>query len=116
MEEIAVKTHLIIKDIQEEYNINWCGKIMDSKPMIKNGLPVFIIISSAGRFELNCIDINYIEKCAKRAAVPHGRGAISSDKSYIYILEEDENEKLLGIVTHNRIKKYAPMYDKVGWK
>ena len=49
MEEVAVKTHLIITDIHEEYHMNWCGKIFDAKPKLKNGLPIFTIIGSQGR-------------------------------------------------------------------
>lgn len=116
MEEILVKTHLIIKNIQDEYSINWCGRIIDSKPKIKHGLPVFVIVGRDGRYELSSADMRYIEESAKNAAKPRGREAITSGKSYIYILEEDDSERLLGIVTHNRIKHYAPMYDKVGWK
>ena len=37
MEEVAVKTHLIITDIHEEYHMNWCGKIFDTNPKLKIG-------------------------------------------------------------------------------
>lgn len=116
MKEVALKTHLIITDIQDEYSIEWCGKFKDAKPMIKNDLPVFIVVGSEGRFELNCLDMKFIEDCAKSAAKPKGRESFTSDQAYIYLLEEDENETLIGIVTHSRIKKYAPMFDKVGWR
>ena len=117
MQEIMVKTHLIIKDIHEEYHMNWCGKLFDAKPALnENGMPTFIIVGSQSRIELNTIDINYLERCAKKLTSPKGRGAVSTDKAYIYIKEIDGNEKLLGILTHKRVKTFAPMYDKVGYK
>ena len=117
MQEIMIKTHLIIKDIQNEYHMNWCGKLFDAKPALnENGMPTFIIISSQSRIELNTIDINYLERCAKKLTFPKGRDAVSVDKAYIYIKEVGGNEKLLGILTHNHVKSFAPMYDKVGYK
>ena len=65
MQEIPIKTHLIIKDIHDEYNIDWFGKIKDTKPLIKNGKPIFIIISRDCRTELNTINIKEIERVAK---------------------------------------------------
>ena len=117
MEEVAVKTHLIITDIHEEYHMNWCGKLFDAKPALnENGMPTFVIIGSQSRMEINTIDINYLERCAKKLTSPKGRGAISVDKAYVYIKEVGGNEKLLGILTHKRVKTFAPMYDKVGYK
>ena len=117
MQKIMVKTHLIIKDIQNEYHMNWCGKLFDAKPALnENGMPTFVIIGSQSRMEINTIDINYLERCAKKLTSPKGRGAISVDKAYIYIKEVGGNEKLLGILTHKRVKTFAPMYDKVGYK
>ena len=116
MQEIAIKTHLIITDIHEEYHMNWCGKLFDTKPVLdKKGLPMFIIIGGESRIEVSTIDINYLEKCAKLLTHPKGRSAISVDKAYIYIKETNGNEKLLGILTHKRIKNFAPMYDKIGY-
>ena len=37
MEEVMVKTHLIITGIHDEYHMNWCGKIAEAKPLLKNG-------------------------------------------------------------------------------
>ena len=117
MQEIMVKTHLIIKDIQNEYHMNWCGKLSDAKPALnENGMPTFVIIGSQSRMEINTIDINYLERCAKKLTFPKGRDAVSVDKAYIYIKEVGGNEKLLGILTHKRVKTFAPMYDKVGYK
>ena len=117
MQEIMIKTHLIIKDIHEEYDMNWCGKLFDAKPALnENGMPNFVIIGSKSRMEINTIDINYLERCAKKLTSPKGRGAVSTDKAYVYIKEVGGNEKLLGILTHKRVKTFAPMYDKVGYR
>ena len=116
MEEVLIKTHLIITDIHDEYRIKWVGKILDTKPKIKNGKPVFVVIGGGGRIELNTTDMGMIERCAKRLTRPRGRGAVSTDSARIFIQEEDDNEKLMGVVIHDRIKNFAPMYDKVGWR
>lgn len=116
MEEVLVKTHLIVKDVHDEYYINWCGKILDAKPKFKNDRPIFVIVSSGGRMELNTTDMKKIEKCAKMLTRPKGRSAVSTDTARIFIVEEDDNEMLLGVVTHDHIKTFAPMYDKVGYR
>ena len=51
MEEVSIKTHLIVTDIHEEYHIDWCGKIMDTDPKFKNNKPIFIIVGSQSRIE-----------------------------------------------------------------
>ena len=116
MAEVLVKKHLIVTDIHEEYNINWSGKILDAKPKFKNNKPVFVVVSTGGRIELNTVDMGRVEECAKLLTVPKGRQAITTDKAYIYIVEENDNEMLLGTLTHNHIKSYAPMFDKVGYE
>ena len=83
MEEISVKTHLIITDIHDEYHMNWCGKIANAKPLLKNGLPLFIIIGSTGRLELNTIDMKHLEKSAKLLTRPKGRSAVTKDTALI---------------------------------
>lgn len=115
MEERLVKTHLIITDIHNEYHMNWCGKIAEAKPQLQHGLPVFVIIGSEKRLEINSIDMKYIEHCAKLLTRPKGRSAVSIDTARIYIKEVDGNEMLLGIMTHKNIKTFAPMFDKVGY-
>lgn len=116
MAEVLVKTHLIVTDIHEEYNINWSGKILDAKPKFKNNKPVFVVVSTGGRIELNTVDMGRVEECAKLLTVPKGRQAITTDKAYIYIVEENDNEMLLGTLTHNHVKSYAPMFDKIGYE
>ena len=112
MSEVKLKTHLIVTDVHDEYKVKWYGKLIDVKPLIKNGLPVFVIIGSDYRLELNTIDINYIEKCAKKMCHPRGRASITSDSTRIYIVEEDETETLMGEVIDTHIKQYQQMYDK----
>ena len=116
MEEVLIKSHLIVKNVHEEYSVRWVGKILDTKPKFKNNKPIFVIVGGKGRMELNTTDMARIEKCAKLCTKPHGREAVTTDTARIFIIEEDGNEKLLGILTHNHVKTYAPMYDRVGWE
>ena len=117
IEEINIKSHLIVTDVHEEYSIKWCGKIKDTKPIFKNGKPIFVVVGTKGRIELNTTDMKRIENCAKLLTRPKGRSAITTDTARIYIKEEDEEEDdketLLGVLTHNHVKTYAQMYDKV---
>ena len=116
MGEVLVKTHLIITDIHDEYHMNWCGKIANAEPLLQNGLPVFIIIGTRGRIELNTIDMKHIEDTAKLLTRPKGRSAITSDTSRVYIKETNGNDMLLGVMTHKNVKSFAPMFDKVGFQ
>ena len=115
MEEISVKTHLIITDIHNEYHMNWCGKIANAKPYLKNGLPLFIIIGTGGRLELNTIDMKHLEKSAKLLTRPKGRSAVNKDTAIIYIREVDGKDLLLGVLTHNNVNTFAPMHEKIGF-
>ena len=112
MSEVMLKTHLIVSDVHEEYFVKWCGKLAGIKPLIKNGLPIFILVGSDGRMELNTIDIKIIERYAKSLSHPRGREAITSDCARIYILDENENEVLMCKVFHNHVKQYQQMYDR----
>lgn len=111
MQEVRIKTHLIITGMHEEYFVDWCGKIANTKPLLKNGLPIFVIIGSEARMELNTIDIKRIEENAKRMTHPHGRQAVTTDIAHIYIKEENGSETLMGRVIHNHVKEYRQMYD-----
>ena len=113
MAEVLVKTHLIVTDVHEEYDINWCGRILDVKPKIKNNMPVFVVVSSRGRMEVNTTDMQRVERCAKLLTAPRGRQAVTTATARIFIVEENENEVLMGVLTHNHVKSYAPMFDKV---
>ena len=116
MDEVLVKTHLIVTDTHEEYSIKWLDKIIDTKPKFENGKPIFVVIGGNGRMELNTTDMIRVENCAKLCTKPRGRSAVTTDIARIYIVEEDDNEKLLGILTHNHVKQYAPMYDKIYYR
>ena len=116
MEERMVKTHLIVTDVHDEYNVKWCGRIIDTKPLFKNDKPIFVLKSSKTRVEMNTLNMESIERCARRITNPRGRAAVTTDKTNIYIKEESGKETLIGVVTHNHIKTYAPMYDRVGYR
>ena len=85
IEERSIKTHLIITSIHDEFSMNWCGKIIDTKPLFKNDMPVFIVVGRRGRVELNTFDMARIENIAKQLTQPKGRAAIRTDNSYVYI-------------------------------
>lgn len=116
IEERMIKSHLIVTDIHNEYHMNWLGKILDCKPQFKNGKPIFVIVGSGGRIELNTTDMKRIEHCAKLCTQPRGRTAVTSDTARIYIVQEDDTEKLMGIMTHDKVKTFAPMFDPVGYR
>ena len=111
MQEVMLKTHLIVSDVHEEYFVKWCSSIINTKPLLKNDMPIFIIISSDTRVELNTNNIKKIEECAERITHPRGRQAITTDTARIYIKEEDGKEKLIGKVIHNHVKQYQQMFD-----
>ena len=117
MQEIKVKTHLIITDIQDEYHMNWCGKFFNINPVLnENGLPKFIIVGSNSRMEVFSVDMAYIEKLCKKITSPKGRSAITKDFVRVYIQEINGNEVLMGVFTHQKKKTFAPMYDAVGYR
>ena len=112
MQEVMLKTHLICTGISEEYFVKWCGKLANVNPFLKNDLPIFIIVGADGRMELNTIDIKTIEKCAKNLSHPRGRESFTTDCVRIYMLDENENEVLMGKVFHNHVKQYQQMFDR----
>ena len=108
-----IKTHLIVKEQYDEYKVKWCGRLIDSTPELKNGMPIFVIIANKGRMELNTLDLFDVERQAKKFTYPRGRGSLTTDKGFIYVKEQGGGEKLIGVVVHNHIRKYAPMYDEL---
>lgn len=107
------KTHLIVIDQYDEYEVKWVHRLVDTNPKLdERGYPTFAILSNKGRMELKTFDMNYLEKQAKKFTYPRGRGALTTDKGYIYIKEENE-EVLVAVVTHRHIRKYAPMFDEI---
>lgn len=109
---VKINTHPIVKEVHEEFHMNWCGKIKNTCPKIINDKPIFIIRNSKKRIELNTIDMDLIERIAKKITSPQGRSAVTTDKAYIYLQEENDKETLMGILTHNHIKTYNQMFDK----
>ena len=109
---VKVNTHPIVVGVHEKYHINWCGKIINTRPKLRNGKPMFVIRGSQGCIELNTSDMEYIERTAKGLTYPRGRTSVTTDEAYIYIIEEDNKKTLLGVVTHNHIKEYNQMYDE----
>lgn len=116
MEEVFVKTHLIVTDVHSEYEVRWCGRLAGCSPVLQNGRPLFAIVSSKGRMELATVDMKQLENCAKSLTQPKGRGKVSEDTVRIYLKETTGRETLMGVVVHRRVKEYAPMFDKVGWR
>lgn len=116
MEERLVKTHLIVTSTHEEYDIKWLGRLIDTNPLLKDGLPTFVLVSKEKRVELTTLDMNFIETMAKRITNPHGRAAVTTDKTFIYIKEIGGKETCIGVVVHRHIKSYAPMYDRIGYR
>ena len=114
MQEVKVKTHLIVTDIHNEFHMDWCGRILDAKPAFTNeGMPIFVLISSKSRIETSTTDMNRLEELAKKLTNPKGRSAISKDIVRIYIKEVDGKKRLMGVLTHRRIKHFAPMFDTI---
>lgn len=112
MGEISLHTHPIVTDVHEEYEFKWCGRLMDIKPDLRDGLPLFIIVGGKGRSEFYSNDIKRVERCAKALTRPRGRAARTTDIARIYVKEINGNETLVATLTHNHVKSYAPMFDK----
>lgn len=51
MSMINVKTHLICTDVHDEYRVEWCGKIADTRPKFKDGKPIFVIVGSSAAWK-----------------------------------------------------------------
>ena len=111
MNKIGEQTKFILLKTEDDFYTEWCGRIIDSNPIIQNNKFIFVIIGSQYRLEINTNDINYVEKIAKKMTKPKGRQAVASDSVRIYIKEKFDNEKLLGVLFHNRTKVFAPVYD-----
>lgn len=80
------------------FKVNWATRLMDTQPVLKNGMPTFYIISKEGRLEMNTMDMNALEKKAKLMCDPTGRGKFQSDKVLIYLQNEPEALVLKGYV------------------
>lgn len=110
---MLVKTHLIVTDQYEHYKTKWVKRLVDLNPIFSdNGNLQFVISANHGRMEMQTFDIGAVEAQAKKFTFPRGRGAVTTDKGYIY-LKTDKGEELIGVVIHDHIRKYAPMYDEL---
>lgn len=108
----VVNTRLICIGCEDEYQMKWVGKIIDTNPIFIDNQFSFVIIGSQSRIEVNTMDFNRLENIAKRITVPKGRSAVSTDKAYIYIKEVSGKDKMIGVLTHNRIKTFVPVNSK----
>ena len=115
MEEVT-NTHLICIGCDDDFQMKWIRKIIDTNPSFDGDKLSFVIIGSNSRVEISTMDFNRLENVAKRITAPKGRSAISTDKAYIYIKEVGGGEKLMGILTHNRIKTFVPVNSKKALK
>ena len=117
MKEVMLKTHLIVKDVHDEYYMNWCGTIANVQPAFtEDGQLMFAVVSSNSRVEINTLDMSELERMAKKITSPKGRTAISKDIARIYVIDQKQEQHLLGELIHKRIKSFAPMYDKIGFR
>lgn len=116
MEEVKIFSHLICTNIHDEYRFNWGKRILDTKPKFEKGKPIFIVAGGNGRIEVNTTDMKWVEHCAKLVSKPKGRAAVTTDIVRILIKQEDDSEVLVGTLTHNHVKEFRPMYDKVGYR
>ena len=112
MEEVT-NTRLICIGCDDDFQMKWIRKIIDTNPSFDGDKLSFVIIGSNSRVEISTMDFNRLENVAKRITAPKGRSAISTDKAYIYIKEENGGEKIMGVVERCHIRKYAPMFDEV---
>ena len=108
-EEEEIKPQLRVKSVDNDFTIKWVGKITDAKPQIRNGKPIFAVAGGGGRIELNTTDMTRVQRAARMCTQPKGRGAFASDYARIYVIQEDDSEKLLGVVTHYRTKTFYPV-------
>ena len=111
-EKKVVSTRLICIGCDDEYQMKWVRKIIDTNPIFVDNQLSFVIIGSNSRIEVNTMDFKRLENIAKRITVPKGRGSVSTDKAYIYIKEIGGGDKLMGVLTHNRIKTFVPVNSK----
>ena len=49
---VNLKTHLVVREVHEEYHINWSGKIIDTHPKLRDGKPITVYIPSKRMREL----------------------------------------------------------------
>lgn len=110
--EKVTNTRFICIGCDDNFQMKWIKKIIDTNPSFDGDKLSFVIIGSNSRIEISTMDFNRLENVAKQITVPKGRSAISTDKAYIYIKEVGGVETLMGVLTHNRIKTFVPVNSK----
>lgn len=111
---MLVKTHLIITDQYDEYEVKYVAKLIELSPHITpNNSLSFVIVSRNSRYEINTNDFKYLEEMAKKFTITRGKEAYTEGTSRIYIKEQGGKETLLAIVWRKHYRVFAPMYDDV---
>lgn len=90
--------HFIKTGQDSNFDVKWATRLMDTQPVLNNGVPTFYIISKAGRVEMNTMDMNALEKKAKLMCDPSGRGSYKSDTVRIYLKNEPAALALRGYI------------------
>ena len=52
MREVAIKTHLIIQSVHDEYHMSWQGKIINTKPSLKMINLCLLLLAAKGAWKL----------------------------------------------------------------
>ena len=97
--------------VQGSSNCDWGTDIGQSRKhtFTLEGFPEFINAMAYYKIE-------DVEKIEKKMTARKGRSALTPDTAHIYIKQIDGTEKILGVLTHNHIKHFAPMYDAVYYR
>ena len=111
---MLVKTHLIITDQYDDYEVKYVTKLIDLTPSLtsRNSMS-FVIVSRNSRYEVNTNDFKFLEETAKKLTITRGKEAYTEGTSRIYIKEKGDKETLLAIVRRKHYRVFAPMYDDV---
>ena len=111
---MLVKTHLIITDQYDDYEVKYVAKLIDLTPsLISRNSMSFVIVSRNSRYEVNTNDFKFLEETAKKFTITRGKEAYTEGTSRIYIKEKGDKETLLAIVRRKHYRVFAPMYDDV---
>lgn len=113
--EKLVKTHLIVTDQWDEYDVKWFKSLsqLNAEPVFTSDNKLkFVIITNANRFEINTMDFNFLIKQAKRLTFPRGRESQTQDRGRIYV-KTTGGEEMIAVVVHRHIKKYNQMWDRI---
>lgn len=111
---MLVKTHLIITDQYDDYEVKYVAKLIDLTPSLTSHNSMsFVIVSRNSRYEVNTNDFKFLEEMAKKLTITRGKEAYTEGTSRIHIKEKGDKETLLAIVRRKHYRVFAPMYDDV---